>query len=161
MTQRENINEALVESLLAVSRRIEETGDLIFSKAGVTFSTFEVLLKINDGINTSTSLKKSLGGNMSSIAHKVKFLEQKKLIERRNDENDKRKWHFHCTKKGEETLLVSTDLYTHSLSELFKSYTDEQKGFALKFICEISAHLSDVANKKDDLESFIKNHKRK
>lgn len=129
--EQDSLNAQIIEQLFVTTALLRKSGDnRIFKQFGLTTSLFAILTKIAAGKNSSSELQQDVEGTPASITQKLKQLEEKEIITRRWDENDKRRWNFDITDKGYRVLAEIYPVYEAQLARLLGEYTDtEKKGF--------------------------------
>lgn len=150
-----NVN--ITNKLLAVTRVLEKTSDVVFGQFGITFAGYEILKHINTGTNTTTALAKVMSSTLGNITHKTKILEASGLIERSYDKADKRIWYFAINKKGKSTIKLVESIYQEAMKQLYSGFTDSQKQQVFNFLNKIESHLNHVLlEHKIELIEFAK-----
>ena len=106
-----------------------------FSQYGLSipqFGILEVLFHKGDmSISEAMNLTLSTGGNMTVI---VKNLYQKGLVEKKQNEEDKRSYHLSLTPKGESLLREVFAAHLTYLEEVFQIYNEEEKDMLIRLI---------------------------
>ena len=107
----------------------------------MTTNLYAVLAKIAAGKNSSSILQEYVEGTPASITQKLNQLENKGIIERKLDQQDKRRWVFIITKKGQQILNEIHPVYSEQLAALFAGYNEDQKSQFLEILKELEGRL--------------------
>ena len=118
---------------------------LLFNFAGF----YEILININQGVNTTAELSKLMQTTPASIAQKTKILEENKLIKRVVGNQDKRVWYFSHTKKGQEVFKHVQHLWEHADPHLYSQYSVKERQLIMNFINATEEHLNFVLENKN------------
>lgn len=105
---------------------LESYGDTLFKPFGLTTKQFAILRLIHEGHNTSSLLQQQWGHHKSTIAQKIKQLEQKKLLIRTVSEHDNRVWIFSLTDLGQQNLFHCMALYKEVLATVFQNFSQSE-----------------------------------
>lgn len=152
----------LTNRLLAVTRSLEKTSDIIFSQFRITLTGYEILKLIDTGTETTTALSKSMYCTLSSITHKTKVLEKEGFVQRASDQHDRRIWRFSVTDKGKTTLGLIGSLYQEALKRLYSGSSHSQKQQVSEFLEKIENHLQHALGEhRSELTEFVKNWSQK
>jgi MarR family 2-MHQ and catechol resistance regulon transcriptional repressor len=136
------LNIQIIEQLYITTTLLKKRGDRdIFKAFGLTTSLFAILTKISAGKNSSSELQAYIEGTPASIAQKLRQLEEKGIITRRLDENDKRRWIFEITEKGQRILAEIQPVYETQLERLFDGYNQSTKSEILGILEELGTRL--------------------
>lgn len=152
-----DINVNITNKLLAVTRILEKTSNVILAQFKITYVGYEILKQISAGTATTTTLAKTMNSTLSNITHKTKILEETGFIERSFDKNDKRVWCFAISKKGKTSLKLIESIYQEAMKQLYSEFTNSQKQHVLDFLNKIENHLSHaLLEHKTELIAFVK-----
>ncbi len=98
-------------------------------------------IKYNPGIN-QTTLAKAEGVVRSTLGEVIDRFEERKLVERRRDESDRRAYALHLTKNGENFLTeITPELYSAE-QELGKKLTKKEQNKLLNLLRKLTANKS-------------------
>ncbi|MCP4130871.1 MAG: MarR family transcriptional regulator [bacterium] len=140
--KKESINIEIIENLFTVSALLKKSGDTkIFKEFGLTTSLYAILAKIAAGKKTSSEIQKYIDGTPASITQKLKQLEEKNIISRRLNENDKRIWIFELTPAGKKILEKLYPIYEEKILGLFNEYDKATKSGFVKILKELEEKL--------------------
>lgn len=132
----------IINKLFFVKNLLEKTGNiLIFKEFGLTVSLYSPLKIIELGISDITNIQKISCETASSLTQKIKKLESLKLIIRKLDKNDKRKWIFELSKKGKSTIFEIEKKYEEIVEGLFKNFTENEEKIFYKKLNELEVKL--------------------
>ena len=138
----DSLNIQVVEQLFLTTALLKKSGDnRIFKKFDLTTNLYAVLAKIAAGKNSSSMLQEYVEGSPASITQKLNQLENKGIIERKLDKQDKRRWVFEITKKGQQILEELRPVYNEQLAALFDGYKKNQKDQFLEMLKELESRL--------------------
>jgi DNA-binding MarR family transcriptional regulator len=150
-----SINTEITDSILETSRMLYRTGDMLFSRYGITMTSYEILGYISDNISTTKDLSQKLQTTYSNITHKTKLLENKGYIKRTLDSKDKRSWNFYLTLEGEKTLTTIRFLHSEATKQLYNQFSEKEKQFMVDFLQAIKQHLMMISQNRDQLTKFV------
>ncbi|MFZ5376897.1 MAG: MarR family transcriptional regulator [Patescibacteria group bacterium] len=136
-----SINLEITNRLLKLSKTLEKTSNIIFSRFGITITGYEILKLIQQGCKTTTDLSLQTDASPSAITHITKALEENDYLQRSFDLDDKRIWYFALTENGLKKLKLIESIYQLALSQLYEKYTDDQKTEVFNFLDEVERHL--------------------
>lgn len=141
-TKQESLNIQVVEQLFLSTTLLKKSGDKrIFKKFDLTTNLYAVLAKIAAGKNSSSILQEFVEGTPASITQKLNQLENKGIIGRKLDKQDKRRWVFEITKKGQQILDKIRPVYNEQLAALFEGYNETQKSRFFEMLKELEGRL--------------------
>jgi DNA-binding MarR family transcriptional regulator len=81
---------------------------------------------ISEGINTILEMKKFSTESSASLTQKMNNLEKLNLVKRHLNREDKRKWNFTLTKKGQTILKKVIKKKEKALNLLFKDFSAKE-----------------------------------
>ena len=119
-------------AIMLTARDIRQTFDLVFSDFGLNLSEVALIALISEhGSLSQSGLAKSLGMGRASLGALVDGLEQRNLVERKENPKDKRVWLIELTATGKETSVELEDR-DQSLREIFREGVgrDERQNLA-------------------------------
>ncbi len=152
-----NINVDITNKLLMTARMLEKVGDMLFSRFGITSRAFEILKRINNGMNTTTTLADDMQSSLANITHGTKILEEKGYIKRIVNKRDKRIWYFSITEKGKGLLETVNSIYEAGMVPLYSQFPTGQKQQMLDFLKATEEHLKVVIQDDTHIAEFIDN----
>lgn len=82
---------------------------------------------LEEGKMTQSDLQNIIDIRSGSLSEILSKMEDKQLITRKKDKNDKRKVEIQITEKGKETILVKEEEHKNKAKELFNSIDEEEK----------------------------------
>lgn len=78
-------------------------------------------------MNTIAQMRESYSESAASFGQKIGKLEKLGLVFRTLDADDKRKWIFTLTKKGQETIAVLDERFTQVSQQFFSNFSSQQR----------------------------------
>ncbi len=136
-----NVNAQIVGRLFVTARAMEKVGDTIFSRFGLTVSMYELLMLIAEGVSTTTKMANLSQITLASITHKTKYMEDKGLIQREMNREDKRVWRFNLTQEGRRRLDAISEVYDAVTKPLFGQMTGDERKLILSFLAATEDHM--------------------
>lgn len=149
-----NLQIEITKQIFIVADLLEKTGEEIFRRVGLTVRTYQILLKIQTGVKTTSELARCVEGSLASITQKTKVLEKNGFIKRIINPRDKRSWDFLLTKKAEQTLLDATPLFAKAVKVLYEPLSRKDQAQLLQRLIVIEKQLH-CAMKDNNLVSQI------
>ncbi len=141
LNDRANINAQIVGRLFVTARALERVGDIIFSRFGLTVSMYELLLLIAHDVDTTTRMASLSQITLASITHKTKYMEEKGLIQRQINSDDKRVWRFSLTARGQDLLETISEVYDSVTKPLFGQLPEGERRLILSFLTATEDHM--------------------
>lgn len=148
-----NLN--VTNKLIGIARSMEKVGDLMLSRFDLTMRTYEILINIDQGVNTNQELSKRMQSTPASIAQKTKILEKKRLIKRVVAKRDKRVWYFFHTKKGQEIFKHVQYIWKLADPHLYSQYSEKEKQLIMDFIRKTDEHLTFILQNRGKIDEFM------
>jgi len=145
----------LANKLIVIARSMDKVGDLILSRFDLTMRTYEILINIDNRVNTTLELSKLMKMTPSSIAQKTKILEDKKFIKRIVGDKDKRIWIFSHTEKGHKIFEQVQHIWKRSEPHLYLHYSKKERQLIDGFLSTTDEHLNFVLNNKNKIDDFV------
>ncbi len=137
----ENKGTAIVGRLLVTARALEQVGDAILERYGITLSMYELLMLISAGVNTTSVLARESRITPASITHKTKLMEEKGYISRRVAASDKRVWHFSLTPAGRRLMETVSATYDKVSRPLLADLSNRERQKILSFLTNTEEHM--------------------
>jgi DNA-binding MarR family transcriptional regulator len=148
------INIDIISKLLVTARALERAGDEIFSSFGITLGIYEILMLVNDGVNTTSKLANVSQITPASITHKTKHMEDKGYIKRLVGKEDKRVWYFSLTNKGKSLLETIQTIYEEITAPLFANFSESYKQQTLALLAATEEHLIYILQNRKILADY-------
>lgn len=82
---------------------------------------------LEEGTMTQSDLQNIIDIRSGSLSEILSKMEDKQLITRKKDKDDKRKVKIKITEKGKETILLKEEEYKNKAKELFNSIDEEEQ----------------------------------
>jgi DNA-binding MarR family transcriptional regulator len=152
-----NTNTDIVNKLLITARALERAGDEIFSRFGITWGMYEILMLVTKDVDTTTKLAGISHITLASITHKTKLMEDNGYIQRVVNKEDKRVWRFSLTTKGQDLLETIHAMYEEMTVPLFSQFSEAEKQQILKFLTATEEHLGNVLQNRQMIAEFVDN----
>lgn len=135
-----------VGQMLTNLRRIVRATDLhskaIASEYGITVPQLILLRKLKEGGSTSVgSLAEQVYLSHATVTSIVHRLENRNMIERKRDENDRRVVLVQLTRRGEEKLAESPPLLQEDFVERFQQLEEWERLFLLTALERVASML--------------------
>lgn len=154
-TGRPRSHTALNDKLIVTARVLEQAGNLLFERFGLTMRTYEILVRIHGGETTTAQLASMLQSSPANITHKTHLLERQRRIRRTMDREDRRVWHFSLTRHGTQVLQTVQDLYYGATRKLYAEFSRQDKARLFAFLDAIETHLNGVMDDTELLRRFV------
>lgn len=104
-----------------------QVNERVFSEHQLTLSSYIPLQMIKQDIQTITEMRTFSSETAAGLGKKIKYLENLKLISRTLDKNDKRKWLFKLTRKGEIVCREAENSFVVLAEDFFTNFTSGDK----------------------------------
>lgn len=150
-----NIDTYIVGKLFSVARMLGKAGDIIFSRFGITSRSYDILMHISNGVNTTAKLAHAMQSSLANITHKTKLLEERGYIKRKVDPNDKRVWFFSITEEGKKLLETANLLSEKAIEELYSQFSSKQKQQILDFLKTTEKNLDNALQDRKEFAEFL------
>ncbi|MCF6515054.1 MarR family transcriptional regulator [Lactobacillus sp. S2-2] len=98
----------------------------IAKKENITISEWQLLIKINEEINTQEKLSKNMNLDASTLSRQLKNLFDKKLISKKAIGKDKRQLIYTINEKGNKSFINITKNFDENKNKIFKQWSDEE-----------------------------------
>jgi DNA-binding MarR family transcriptional regulator len=144
------------DQIVSTARLLTQAGNVVLSEFGITMGTYEVILLISKGNDTTTKLGNATKSTLANITHKTKALEKEGFIERSIGDRDKRVWTFALTTKGKKFLGSVQRYYGEALDRLFSQFSEDQTATALDVIATTRQHLEALIQDEGVLAAYAK-----
>ena len=117
-------------------------------KYGIRQGQYEYFMFIyaNPGIN-QLELARHKNVGKASVTKAVRILEENGFVYREVDENDKRNYRCHITKKGEEIIDGIKSVRSAAERELFKGFSKEDKGTLFMYLVKLHTNSEELVGK--------------
>ena len=147
------IDSNITKQIFQTAALLEKKGDVVFSSFGLTINTHEILVLIQQGMNTTKILANKMGLKPAGITQKTRVLEKKGFIVREVDKTDMRSWKFILTSKGTDTLSKTVPVNELMFKRLYASFDDSEKETLTKVLSTVIEHLDDL--KDSSIKEYI------
>lgn len=101
---------------------------------------------ISQGLCTVSEIAQKRGISMQTVSEQISQLEEMGMLERLRDPNDKRKWLFHMTEKGQSEHQRTNDEIVEYISTYLERLTEEEKAALFTVLAALRRAFSDVSN---------------
>ena len=112
--------------IIKTSESIKKKANHLLKPYNLTVEQYAVLLRINEGFDTSSKILATWGGTKTSLANKFSELERKGLIQRNVDNDDKRIWVFSINNKGLKCMNQIQSIHEDIVSEIFHNLNPKE-----------------------------------
>lgn len=131
----QSINHESILSVVLTASLLFKISDRLFSEDGITGTQFNILMTLNASNNEGLSqqeLSERLVVTKSNVVGLVDRMEEKGLIERRSDPDDRRTNKLYLTKEGQKLILNIEPIYFRKIDQLMEDLSDSQKKTIIK-----------------------------
>ncbi len=132
----------IIDKIFSIRNFLEKSGNEdIFRQFGLSVSTYVPLKMIYCGLETIAQMKQICTETVASLGQKIQKLENLHLVARELNKNDKRKWTFSVTGKGEEVLHEVELSYQKVSEDLFSDFSKQEKAALWELLQKIENNL--------------------
>ncbi|MDA9129038.1 winged helix DNA-binding protein [Candidatus Gracilibacteria bacterium] len=119
----------IIEDMFCIHNSLmEHINRKVFESHGLTLNSFIPLKMISYGMTTITQMREAYSESAASFGQKIGKLEKLGLVVRSLHADDKRKWIFTLTKKGEETIKILDEKFSKACLQFFSNFSSQEKG---------------------------------
>lgn len=123
----------LMDQFWRVSHRMFRLGEVSLHESGLSYAQYRLLLLLlfeewsgnGNGMNPST-ISDHQGKGRNTISALIRGLEDDGLVERRLDEQDRRRFNIALTEAGRQRVRQHTSLHMRFVGGLFAAFTPEE-----------------------------------
>jgi len=123
----------LMDQLRQVSHQMHRLGEASLDEAGFSSAQYRVLMSLlfdewlghHDGMNPS-EISDQQGTGRNTVSALIRSLEEDGLIERRLDENDRRRFNIGLTEVGRQRVRQQANRYMQFADGIFAAFTTEE-----------------------------------
>ncbi len=123
----------LMDDFHTVGHQIYQLNEAALASADLSYAEFRVLMNLMfcewagecDGLNPSV-ISAHQGTSRNTISALIRNLEEKKLVARQLDENDRRRFRIHLTDAGRSKVLAHSAQIGRLIDQLFGALSDAE-----------------------------------
>ncbi len=123
----------LVEQFRHVSHQMYRLGEASLNESGLSYAQYRTLMLLffeewrgNCGGMNPSKISERQGTGRNNISALVRGLEEDGLVERRLDEDDRRRFNIVLTDEGRQRVRQLAALHMKSMDALFAAFSDEE-----------------------------------
>ncbi|MBP8949622.1 MAG: winged helix-turn-helix transcriptional regulator [Candidatus Promineofilum sp.] len=123
----------LMDQLRQVSHQMYRLGEASLNEAGFSYAQYRVLMSLlfnewlghTEGMNPS-EISAQQGTGRNTVSALIRTLEDDGLIERRLDENDRRRFNIALTDAGRQRVRQHANSHMQFVDHIFTAFSDEE-----------------------------------
>ncbi len=123
----------LMDQLRQVSHQMYRLGEASLNEAGFSYAQYRVLMSLlfnewlgnTDGMNPS-EISAQQGTGRNTVSALIRTLEDDGLIERRLDENDRRRFNIALTEAGRQRVRQHANSHMQFVDHIFAAFSTEE-----------------------------------
>lgn len=116
----------ILDSLRESSKNYTRILKKIGKEENITISEWQLLIKIEEQVNTQDKLSKSMHLDASTLSRQLKNLFDKKLISKKAIGRDKRQLVYTISEEGKDRYFKINENFKNAKDQIFKQWSDEE-----------------------------------
>lgn len=141
----------LMDSMRHVSHALRQIGESSLAASGMSYARYRLLLGLffsaevegREGLNPS-EISERQGTSRNTISSLIRELEDEGLIERRLNQQDRRKFNISLTPAGRAVVQDHSSKHMRMVAQCFESLTAEEKHRLRKILTKLGENLDSV-----------------